>query len=64
MLLSGAACLFMSFEAKPVVPLWHWFGYRFSIGNPIENWIPKLSFAIFLFLFLRQLGRENKQSTT
>ena len=62
MLLSAVVCIYLAFETKPIVPLWHWFGYTYSIGNPLENWIPKLSFGVFLFLFLRQLGIENKES--
>lgn len=62
MLLTAVACVYFSFEAKPVMPLWHWFGYTFSIGDPIENWIPKLSFVTFLFLYLRELGIQNKKS--
>jgi hypothetical protein len=62
MVLGGLACIYFAFEAKPVFKLWHWFGYTFSIGNPVENWVPKLSFATFLMLYLRELGRENKKS--
>ena len=62
MLLSAVVTLYFSFEAKPVLPLWHWFGYRFSIGSPIENWIPKFSFLIFLILYLAQLNKETKKS--
>jgi hypothetical protein len=62
MLLSAVVCIYCSFEAKAVVPLWSWFGYKFSMGNPLDNWAPKLSFAIFLFFFIREVNKESKES--
>lgn len=62
MLLSAVTCIYFAFEAKPVMPLWHWFGYTFSIGHPLENWVPKLLFGCSLFLYLRELARQNKKS--
>ena len=62
MIVSAIIALYFSFEAAPVVKLWHWFGYTFSMGNPLENFIPKLSFALFLVLFLVSSQREKSAS--
>jgi hypothetical protein len=61
MIITGSVILYSSFGAAPMVPLWKWFGYTFSIGYPTDNLGLKVLFGALLGAWFMEKLKEQRE---